>query len=68
LSVIKPDSAAAEGMSKADGLKRAKAAKERKEKLKNPNYVISPLRLSIRYILLLRLQSFTLSNSQQPSA
>jgi hypothetical protein len=48
LSVIAPDSSAAESMSPKDLEARQAAWKEKKAKLKNPNYVVSKTRLSIR--------------------
>eukprot|EP00457_Paulinella_chromatophora_P002099 gb/GEZN01002103.1/.p1 GENE.gb/GEZN01002103.1/~~gb/GEZN01002103.1/.p1 ORF type:complete len:832 (+),score=143.65 gb/GEZN01002103.1/:137-2497(+) len=48
--LINEDSVAAEEMSKGDLAKRTKAQTEKREKLKNPNYVVSRTRLSIRNI------------------
>ncbi len=39
-----------EGISKQDGEKRTRLWEETKEKLKNPNFVVNPLRLSIKNI------------------
>lgn len=42
--LILPGSTTAEGLSKADLLKRQKAEKEKKVKLENPNYFVSQTR------------------------
>ncbi len=49
-AVILPDSDAAEQLSEADRKKRADAWTEKKAKLKNPNFVVSKVRLSVRNI------------------
>jgi nucleolar protein 4 len=48
--LILPDTPAAEGLSKEDLAKRQRAWKEKREKLKNPNYHVSTTRLSVRNI------------------
>ena len=48
--VIKKDDEAAQRIPKGDRMKRENAEAEKKLKLKNPNFFISPLRLSVRNI------------------
>lgn len=48
--LIRPGTAAAEGLSKADLDKRAKVEEVKRQKLKNINIFISPLRLCVRNI------------------
>jgi len=48
--LILPEDEAAKELNKADIEKRLRAYKEKKAKLKNPNYVVSKVRLSVRNI------------------
>ena len=48
--VILPDTPAAEGVSKQDMEKRQKGWAEKKKKLRNPNFSVSPTRLAVRNI------------------
>ncbi|CAM9942739.1 unnamed protein product, partial [Phaeothamnion confervicola] len=48
--LLQEDSAAAEGAPKADLDKRRKARQEKKQKLKNPLFFVSPTRLSVRNV------------------
>ncbi|XP_078364761.1 RNA-binding protein 28-like isoform X2 [Oculina patagonica] len=50
--LILSGSTAAQGLSKADLLKRQKAEKEKKAKLENPNYFVSKTRLCVRNLAL----------------
>lgn len=48
--LILPGSEAAKDLSKADLVKRQKAETEKRMKLKNPNFMVSPVRLCVRNI------------------
>lgn len=47
--LVLSDSTAAHGLSKSDLLKRQKAEAEKKAKLTNPNYYVSPTRYTVGF-------------------